>query len=94
MTVKPYLDNANHGIFSTRAPTRPIPIGISVVELMEVEDNVIVFRGADMLDKTPLLDIKPYVPRFDSRGTDSAGWLNTKLGEEKEQGIADDRFEV
>ncbi|NHJ14817.1 MAG: tRNA (N6-threonylcarbamoyladenosine(37)-N6)-methyltransferase TrmO [Candidatus Thorarchaeota archaeon] len=94
LTVKPYMDDANHGVFSTRAPARPNPVGISVVELVRIEENVVVFRGADMLDMTPLLDIKPYVPRFDSRATATAGWLEKRLEDSNAQGIADNRFEV
>lgn len=93
MIVQPYLGDEERGLFSTRAPARPNPIGISVVELVEIERNRIIFRGADMLDNTPLLDIKPFVPEFDHRSGASSGWLSQYLHDEKDVKLADDRFE-
>lgn len=84
----PFLDDKEHGIFAIRAPKRPNPIGFSIVKLERIEDNIIYFEGADMLDDTPLLDIKPYVSKFDRKDNTKDGWL------EKEKGsyISDDRF--
>jgi tRNA (adenine37-N6)-methyltransferase len=76
---KPFLDDQKHGVFSIRSPRRPNPIGISVVELIRIEENRLYFNGADMLDETPLLDIKPFVPQFDHRETDMIGWLKGKF---------------
>ncbi len=73
---KPFLDDKLHGVFSIRSPRRPNPIGISIVELVRIEGNLVYFHGADMLDETPLLDIKPFVPRFDNRENASSGWLS------------------
>jgi len=93
LTVKPYLDDTPRGLFSTRAPRRPNSIGISTVELAGIDGNVLKVRGLDILDGTPLLDIKPFVPEFDNRGTGaSIGWLEDRVhksGSTK----ADDRFE-
>ena len=93
LLVTPYLDEKQHGVFSTRAPSRPNPIGISVVEIVEILNGTIVFRGADMLDGSPLLDIKPYVPTFDCKATATEGWLKGHLKENDRSKIADKRFE-
>lgn len=75
-TVTPFLDNTPHGLFATRAPARPNPIGLSVVELLAVEGTVLRLRGVDILDGTPLLDLKPCVPAFDTpHGEVRTGWL-------------------
>ena len=72
--VVPFMDDVPHGIFATRAPVRPNPIGMSIVKLKSVDGNIIRFEGADMLDGTPLLDIKPYTARFDRFETTRNGW--------------------
>lgn len=74
LIVKPYLQDVNRGIFSTRAPFRPNPIGLSVVELLGIKGNIIHFDGADIIDGTPLLDIKPYTAKFDLHKTQKNGW--------------------
>ncbi|MFP4006185.1 MAG: tRNA (N6-threonylcarbamoyladenosine(37)-N6)-methyltransferase TrmO [Candidatus Hadarchaeia archaeon] len=79
LKVKPYLDEKPHGLFATRSPDRPNPIGISVVKLLNHKENTLKVKGVDMLDKTPLLDIKPYVPKFDQRKNTRIGWLKNKL---------------
>jgi tRNA-Thr(GGU) m(6)t(6)A37 methyltransferase TsaA len=79
LKVKPYMDDQSHGIFATRAPGRPNPIGISVVRLVSVDDNILHIRDVDIVDGTPLLDIKPYVPEFDMRKADNIGWLEEKV---------------
>jgi len=76
--VVPFLDTEKRGLFATRAPRRPNPIGISVVRIKSVEKNRIHFRDVDMLDGTPLLDIKPCVGEFDSRQKMRIGWLRGK----------------
>lgn len=78
LTVMPFLDDAEHGIFATRAPSRPNPIGISVVPLVKVVGNVLILDQLDMLDGTPLLDVKPFVPDFDAYENVKTGWLANK----------------
>ncbi|MGY5862445.1 MAG: tRNA (N6-threonylcarbamoyladenosine(37)-N6)-methyltransferase TrmO [Candidatus Thorarchaeota archaeon] len=93
LKVRPYLDTIERGLFATRAPSRPNPIGLSVVEMIRLDENKIVFKGADMLDGTPLLDIKPYVPGFDGVSDARVGWLERHLSDSKPEGrIADSRF--
>ena len=87
--VIPYRDNRPHGLFATRAPSRPNPIGLSVVRLLAREDNVLRVRGIDILDGTPLVDIKPYVPDFDAFPDSKAGWLAEAREDRRE---ADERF--
>ena len=79
LTVKPYLDSKEHGIFATRAPVRPNPIGLSVVRLLGVRGGTLTVQDLDVLDGTPLLDIKPYIPRFDARRVESIGWLQQNI---------------
>jgi tRNA-Thr(GGU) m(6)t(6)A37 methyltransferase TsaA len=78
LQVKPFLDNQEHGIFASRYPYRPNPIGISIVRLVSRKDNMLKVEGIDTLDGTPLLDIKPYVPDFDLRTDVRAGWYETR----------------
>jgi tRNA-Thr(GGU) m(6)t(6)A37 methyltransferase TsaA len=78
LRVKPFLDNRLRGLFATRHPCRPNPIGLSVVRLIERRGNVLEVEGVDMLDGTPLLDIKPYVPDFDVRTYVRTGWYATR----------------
>jgi tRNA-Thr(GGU) m(6)t(6)A37 methyltransferase TsaA len=80
MVVTPFLDSQPHGIFSTRAPKRPNPIGISVVKLRKIDGNILHIENVDILDGTPLLDIKPYVPEFDRYPADKVGWLERAKG--------------
>jgi len=78
LEAKPFLEEKTHGIFAIRAPARPNPIGISVVRLVRVQDNILDIEDVDIVDGTPLLDIKPYVPDFDWRKADRTGWLSTR----------------
>ena len=78
LQVKPFLDDQEHGIFATRHPCRPNPIGISVVKLLSRKENSLTVEGIDMLDGTPLLDIKPYIPDFDLRTDVRTGWYETR----------------
>lgn len=82
LKVKPFLDDQLHGLFATRYPYRPNPIGLSIVELAARNDNILEIEGVDVLDGTPLLDIKPYVPEFDQRKTLTTGWLETRRKKE------------
>ena len=79
LRVIPFLDNDVHGVFATRAPSRPNPIGISVVRLVSAQENVLRVSDVDIVDGTPLLDIKPYVPTFDIREVTKTGWLEGKV---------------
>ena len=88
--VHPYLDDHPHGLFATRAPARPNPIGMSPVRLLRVESCRLHVADVDMLDSTPLLDIKPYVPAFDHLPADRIGWLEGKTPQLQQ---ADRRFE-
>jgi tRNA-Thr(GGU) m(6)t(6)A37 methyltransferase TsaA len=74
LQVKPYLSDEKHGIFATRAPHRPNKLGMSLVRLLRIEDNILYVSDLDILDGTPLLDIKPYIQRFDSRADSRSGW--------------------
>jgi len=93
MIVKPYLDTESHGLFAIRAPSRPNPIGISVVRLKSIEGTRLNIEGVDMLDMTPLLDIKPFVPEFDNRLNATSGWLIKSSIAKDHTHTADDRFE-
>ncbi|MFZ1980374.1 MAG: tRNA (N6-threonylcarbamoyladenosine(37)-N6)-methyltransferase TrmO [Smithella sp.] len=84
LLVKPYLQDEEHGIFATRAPCRPNPIGLSVVELLGIEGNTLHLDGVDILDGTPLLDIKPCTARFDLHDIKKNGWLD-EVNEETAQ---------
>ncbi len=75
LSVVPYMDTEQRGLFSTRAPKRPNPIGLSIVQLNRVEDNILHIRNIDVLDGTPLLDIKPYIPEFDAQRNVRTGWF-------------------
>jgi len=79
LIVKPYMDSEAHGVFAMRGPSRPNAIGISVVRLVKVEGNILHIQDVDIVDGTPLLDIKPYVPEFDMREVARIGWLENKV---------------
>ncbi len=79
LEVTPFLDDRLRGLFATRAPKRPSPIGMSVVRLEKVEGNILHIVDIDMIDGTPLLDLKPYVPAFDEDVDVRVGWLEDKL---------------
>ncbi len=78
LRVKPFLDDHERGVFATRAPSRPNPIGLSVVRLMDVIDGRLEILDVDVVDGTPLLDIKPYVPEFDVFQAERIGWIGQK----------------
>jgi tRNA-Thr(GGU) m(6)t(6)A37 methyltransferase TsaA len=76
LTVTPYLEDVRHGVFATRAPTRPNPLGLSLVRLLSRCGTTLLVEDVDVLDGTPLLDIKPYVERFDVRVDTRGGWTD------------------
>ena len=80
MKVKPFLDDQKRGLFATRAPSRPNPIGLSVVRLIGITNGNLQIQDVDVVDGTPLLDIKPYVPEFDVHKVDRIGWIGNKTG--------------
>jgi tRNA-Thr(GGU) m(6)t(6)A37 methyltransferase TsaA len=89
LTVKPFMDDEVRGIFAMRGPSRPNPIGLSVVRLIRIEQSILHIRDVDIVDGTPLLDIKPYVPEFDVREAEKTGWLERnvhKLSTSKDDG--------
>jgi tRNA (adenine37-N6)-methyltransferase len=91
LSVKPFVDDKLHGVFATRAPRRPNPIGISVVKLIRVEGNLLHIENVDIIDGTPLLDIKPYISEVDAHEVEKTGWLSGKA--EKMHNVkADERF--
>jgi tRNA-Thr(GGU) m(6)t(6)A37 methyltransferase TsaA len=79
LRVKPFMDDEVHGVFAVRAPSRPNPIGISAVRLVGIEGNVLHIQDVDIVEGTPLLDIKPYVPEFDVRAVEKTGWLDKNV---------------
>jgi len=79
LTAKPFMDSEPRGVFAMRGPSRPNPIGVSVVRLVRIENSILYIQDVDIVDGTPLLDIKPYVPRFDVREADSIGWLEKNV---------------
>jgi len=91
LEVIPFLDTVPHGIFATRAPRRPNAIGLSMVKLISVNNGELVIEGVDVIDETPLLDIKPYVPEFDCYPDEKSGWF-AGCGERVRSAKADERF--
>lgn len=91
LSVTPYLDDHPHGIFATRSPRRPNPIGLSVVRLIAVEGYTLRIEDIDLLDGTPVLDIKPYIPAFDARETERIGWFSNRI-DRVHTTRSDDRF--
>ena len=91
LSVVPFLDDKPHGLFATRAPRRPNPVGLSIVRLNRVENGILHISNVDILDETPLLDIKPYVPAFDQPGEVRSGWIED-VRESISDYSADNRF--
>lgn len=88
-----YLDPTPHGVFATRAPSRPNPIGLSCVKLIAVQGNILQVEEIDILDGTPLLDIKPYSPHIDVYPVARSGWMDAAWRREgADRVVADDRF--
>ena len=76
LKVTPFLDTQPRGLFSTRAPVRPNPIGLSVVQLININGGTLHIQNVDILDGTPLLDVKPYIPEFDQQNNIKTGWFD------------------
>ncbi len=92
LTVKPFMDDKMHGVFATRSPKRPNAIGISIVKLVRIVDNKVYFEGADMLNETPLIDVKPFFRQTDNRTDAVSGWLDEKDELKAHSHRSDDRF--
>ena len=91
LTAKPFMDSEPRGVFAMRGPGRPNPIGISTVRLVRIEESVLHIQDVDIVDWTPLLDIKPYVPEFDAQTDVRTGWLE-KARASVAKRRSDDRF--
>ena len=76
---KPFLEDDKKGVFSTRTPFRPNPIGLSILEIEKIEENIIFVNNLDILDKTPIIDLKPYINEFDSIKSLKSGWLEGNI---------------
>ena len=92
LVCKPYMEDKLHGVFAIRTPRRPNPIGFTVVRLLKKADRILYLSGVDMLDGTPILDIKPFVPRFDHRTDARVGWMEGTFRDAKFRKVSDDRF--
>ncbi len=93
LTVIPYMDETSRGVFATRASSRPNSIGISVVKLEKIEKNILHIKNVDIVDGTPLLDIKPYVAQFNSEEESKIGWLEKNIGKLADK-KSDNRFNI
>jgi tRNA (adenine37-N6)-methyltransferase len=91
LETKTFLDDRPHGVFATRVPRRPNAIGVSVVRIEKLQGNIVEIEDVDILDGTPLLDIKPFVPDFDNREPGKIGWLSDRVSRIRST-KSDDRF--
>jgi tRNA (adenine37-N6)-methyltransferase len=91
LLVTPFMDKQIRGVFATRSPLRPNHIGISIVKLQRIDGNKVYVEGIDVLDGTPLLDIKPYIEKFDSVQESTSGWMQAS-DEEIRKKRSDERF--
>ena len=91
LTVIPFLDTVERGVFATRSPLRPNPIGLSIVRLIKIEGAVLTIKDVDVLDGTPLLDIKPYIEHFDAVTKSTSGWMKANIQEISKK-RSDNRF--
>jgi len=91
LLVTPFMDTVQRGVFATRSPLRPNHIGLSIVELTGIQDNILQIKGVDVIDQTPLLDIKPYIHNFDSVSQSKSGWMKADA-EAVSARRSDDRF--
>jgi tRNA-Thr(GGU) m(6)t(6)A37 methyltransferase TsaA len=91
LLVRPYLDEVERGVFSTRSPLRPNPLGMTIVKLDKIVENRIFVSGVDILDNSPVIDIKPYIPDFDHNLPKKTGWYANKKNTSKKV-LADNRF--
>jgi tRNA-Thr(GGU) m(6)t(6)A37 methyltransferase TsaA len=83
LIVKPYMDTVTHGVFATRSPARPNRIGLSILKLEKITGNRLSVRNLDMLDETPIIDIKPFVPSMDYCEVEKTGWLEKNVHKHK-----------
>lgn len=91
LSVVPFMDTTPRGVFATRSPLRPNHIGLSIVALAGIDDRVITVKGIDVLDQTPLLDIKPYIEAFDAVENSTSGWMKADAADVADK-RSDDRF--
>lgn len=91
LTVTPFMDSSPRGVFATRSPLRPNHIGLSIVRLLHIDDNILTVQGIDILDKTPLFDIKPYIHAFDGVEESRSGWMRGSAAEVSDK-RSDGRF--
>ena len=92
LEIVPFLDDKPHGVFSTRAPKRPNAIGLSIVKLNKIENGILDIENIDVLDETPVLDIKPYVPDFDEQSSVRTGWMQDVRKRTVAKKKSDNRF--
>jgi tRNA-Thr(GGU) m(6)t(6)A37 methyltransferase TsaA len=92
LVCRPYMEEERHGVFAMRAPRRPNPIGFSVVRLLKREGRILHLSEVDMLDGTPILDIKPFAPKFDHREDARVGWMTATFRDGRHRKVSDDRF--
>ncbi|MBN1183819.1 MAG: tRNA (N6-threonylcarbamoyladenosine(37)-N6)-methyltransferase TrmO [Bacteroidales bacterium] len=93
LIVRPFMDITERGVYATRAPRRPNAIGLSTVKLTGIENNIILIEQVDILDGSPLIDIKPFIQRFDNRMKTKSGWFEKRKKLKSHQLISDERFE-
>ncbi len=91
LEVIPFMDTQERGVFATRSPLRPSHIGLSITKVLSIDDNIVTIKGIDVLDGTPLIDIKPYIPQFDGVNGVKTGWMN-KSRSEVNTARSDERF--
>jgi tRNA-Thr(GGU) m(6)t(6)A37 methyltransferase TsaA len=91
LRVKPYLDTVERGVFATRSPLRPNPLGMTIVRLDRIDNNNLYISGIDILNNSPVIDIKPYIPDFDHQNPEKIGWYAASA-ERNQLVLADDRF--
>ncbi|HEX4986772.1 MAG TPA: tRNA (N6-threonylcarbamoyladenosine(37)-N6)-methyltransferase TrmO [Burkholderiales bacterium] len=91
LEVVPFLDTVSRGVFATRSPNRPNRICLSIVRLLSIDGRRLRFTGNDMVDGTPVIDVKPYVPAFDVRATDRIGWFSERIDQLPGK-LSDDRM--
>ena len=92
LVCRPFLDDVQRGVFAIRTPRRPNPVGFSIVRLKAIRGNIISVSSIDILDGTPLIDIKPYIPQFDAPKASKLGWFKKAFKKKKSVILADDRF--
>ena len=92
LTVAPFLEDETHGIFAIRAPQRPNSVGLSILEIQKIEDNIIYVNNVDILNETPIIDIKPYIEEFDHFYVKKSGWFG-KVKNKNDRIISDNRFD-